>query len=156
MQRRDVQQMISRALAVAALTLVSTTAAAQVPSTAAAAPQLASIQATDDISKFYNASKNSPIWFRSGQAEAAPMLVNILKRSEIEGFARGPQLAAEVEAAIFVLLLFPFGCRAGVLVVAVFLLVLLLHFVFLFFFFVLLFLRSLQLPAALPLPPPSR
>ena len=47
MQRRDVQQMISRALAVAALTLVSTTAAAQVPSTAAAAPQLASIQATD-------------------------------------------------------------------------------------------------------------
>lgn len=94
------QKIISKALALTALTLVSTTVAAQVTSTPAAAPQLASFQANDDISRFYNASKNAPIWFRSGQTEAAPMLANILRRSEIEGFARGPQLAAEVEAAI--------------------------------------------------------
>ena len=57
-------------------------------------------QANDDISRFYAASKNSPIWFRAGQAEAGPALVNILKRSPIEGFARGPQLAIEVESAL--------------------------------------------------------
>ena len=93
-------QFISRTLALAALTLVSTTVAAQVTGAPAAAPQLASLQATDDISRFYNASKNAPIWFRSGQAEAAPLLANILRRSAIEGFARGPQLAVEVDAAI--------------------------------------------------------
>lgn len=94
------QQIISKTLALAALTLVSTTVAAQVTSTTAAVPQLASLQASDDISRFYNASKNAPIWFRSGQAEAAPLLASILQRSAIEGFTRGPQLAAEVEAAI--------------------------------------------------------
>lgn len=94
------QQIISKTLALAALTLVSTTVAAQVTSTTAAVPQLASLQANDDISRFYNASKNAPIWFRSGQAEAAPLLASILQRSAIEGFTRGPQLAAEVEAAI--------------------------------------------------------
>jgi murein L,D-transpeptidase YcbB/YkuD len=95
-----VQQIISKTLALAALTLVSTTVAAQVTSTTAAVPQLASLQANDDISRFYNASKNAPIWFRSGQAEAAPLLASILQRSAIEGFTRGPQLAADVEAAI--------------------------------------------------------
>lgn len=94
------KQIISKTLALAALTLVSTTVGAQVTSTAASVPQLASLQANDDISRFYNASKNAPIWFRSGQAEAPLLLANILRRSEIEGFARGPQLAAEVDAAI--------------------------------------------------------
>ncbi|MDP9424157.1 MAG: L,D-transpeptidase family protein [Pseudomonadota bacterium] len=57
-------------------------------------------QANDDISRFYAASKNSPIWFRAGQAATGPALATILKRSPIEGFARGPQLAAEVESAL--------------------------------------------------------
>src|SRR5688572_28992323 len=65
-----------------------------------AAGQPAISQANDDISRFYAASKNSPIWFRAGQASAGPALVNILKRSPIEGFARGPQLAAQVESAL--------------------------------------------------------
>lgn len=99
-KERDVQKIFSKTLALAALTLVSTTVAAQVTTTPAALPQVSSLQANDDISRFYNASKNAPIWFRSGQAEAAPLLATILKRSSIEGFARGPQLAAEVEAAI--------------------------------------------------------
>jgi murein L,D-transpeptidase YcbB/YkuD len=54
----------------------------------------------DDYSRFYAASKNAPIWFRSGQAEAGQLLVSILRRSSIEGFSRGPQLAADVEAAL--------------------------------------------------------
>lgn len=66
----------------------------------ATAPQLAAAQLLDDISRFYTASKNAPIWFRSGQAEAGPMLVTILKRAPIDGFERGPQLAASVEAAL--------------------------------------------------------
>lgn len=99
-KERDVQKIFSKTLALAALTLVSTTVAAQVTTTPAALPQVSLLQANDDISRFYNASKNAPIWFRSGQAEAAPLLATILKRSSIEGFARGPQLAAEVEAAI--------------------------------------------------------
>jgi murein L,D-transpeptidase YcbB/YkuD len=66
----------------------------------AATPQIAGLPGGDDISRFYTASKNSPIWFRSGQADAGPMLVNILRRAPIDGFARGPQLAADVEAAL--------------------------------------------------------
>ena len=94
------QQTISKTLALAALTLVSTSVAAQVATTPAALPVTSPLQANDDISRFYNASKNAPIWFRSGQAEAAPLLATVLKRSAIEGFTRGPQLAADVEAAI--------------------------------------------------------
>jgi len=95
-----VQQIISKTLALTALALVSTTAAAQVTTTPAAVPVVSSLQANDDISRFYNASKNAPIWFRSGQTESALLLATVLKRSAIEGFTRGPQLAAEVEAAI--------------------------------------------------------
>ena len=94
------QQILSKTLALAAITLMSTAVAAQVTTTPASVPAVSSLQANDDISRFYNASKNAPIWFRSGQAEAAPLLATVLKRSAIEGFTRGPQLAAEVEAAI--------------------------------------------------------
>lgn len=65
----------------------------------AATPQASVLQANDDVSRFYTASKNAPIWFRAGQADAGPLLVSILNRAPIDGFARGPQLAAEIEAA---------------------------------------------------------
>ncbi|HET9335610.1 MAG TPA: L,D-transpeptidase family protein [Sphingomicrobium sp.] len=77
------------------------TAWGQEASSPPAAPALFKpAQSYDDYARFYSASKNAPIWFRSGQAEAGPELVNILRRSPIDGFARGPQLAAEVEAAL--------------------------------------------------------
>lgn len=72
-------------------------AVGQAPASPAALPTTA---AFDDYARFYSASKNAPIWFRSGQAAAGPELVNVLRRAPIEGFARGPQLAAEVEAAL--------------------------------------------------------
>lgn len=53
-----------------------------------------------DISRFYTVSKDAPIWFRSGQADAGPALVVILRRAPLDGFARGPQLATDVEAAL--------------------------------------------------------
>ncbi|HEY0628357.1 MAG TPA: hypothetical protein VGD23_03425, partial [Sphingomicrobium sp.] len=83
-----------------ALTLIGGAAIGQAVSTASATPQIASAASYDDYSRFYAASKNAPIWFRSGQAEAGPALINVLRRSTIEGFARGPQLATEVEAAL--------------------------------------------------------
>ena len=88
--------------AFAALILVAVPAVAQsqAVSTAAASPQLSAMQGSDDIARFYTASNNAPIWFRAGQADAAPALVAILKRSSLDGFSRGPQLATDIEAAL--------------------------------------------------------
>lgn len=74
--------------------------AAQVVSTTSATPQLSAATSFDDYSRFYSASKNAPIWFRSGQAEAGPLLATILRQSSVEGFTRGAQLATDVEAAL--------------------------------------------------------
>jgi L,D-transpeptidase YcbB len=74
--------------------------AAPVAPAPAAVPLAASSQVNDDIARFYTASNNAPIWFRAGQAEAGPALVNILRRAPIDGFSRGPQLASAVEAAL--------------------------------------------------------
>ena len=91
--------MIFKSATFAALALATIgSASAQSPSSAA--PLFRSAVQADDYDRFYNASKNAPIWFRSGQEAAATELLNILRRSPIEGFTRGPQLAAEVEAAI--------------------------------------------------------
>ena len=84
----------------AALALMAGTAWAQSTSLPTAPIQSAAAQSADDYSRFYNASKNAPIWFRSGQAEAGPELVSILRRSQIEGFARSQELAVGVEAAL--------------------------------------------------------
>ncbi len=85
--------------AVAAASMPAAMQAQTVPVTTAAAQPVAA-HVSDDISRFYTASNNAPIWFRAGQAEAGPALVNILRRAPIDGFARGPQLAADVEAAL--------------------------------------------------------
>jgi len=89
----------STAIAILALGAAPAGAAMQAPQAVAAVqPSVPSIR--PDVAQFYEVRKNPTIWFRSGQAEAGPMLINILRRSSIEGFTRGPQLAAEVEAAL--------------------------------------------------------
>jgi murein L,D-transpeptidase YcbB/YkuD len=96
-----VQLNLLKSAAFAALALASIPAGAvQASSAATAIPQYAPLLAGDDIARFYTASKNAPIWFRAGQAESGPALINILKRAPLDGFARGPQLAADVEAAM--------------------------------------------------------
>jgi murein L,D-transpeptidase YcbB/YkuD len=72
----------------------------QVASSTASVPSYTTLQANDDVSRFYTASKNAPIWTRADQSDAGPALVGILKRSPIDGFARGPELAAGVELAL--------------------------------------------------------
>lgn len=94
-----------KSAALAALTMwAPSMATAQTTAIPAAAPQLSaapSVMPTNvDVGRFYDASRDAPIWFRAGQADAGPLLVTILKQSAIEGFAKGPQLAAEVEAAL--------------------------------------------------------
>jgi murein L,D-transpeptidase YcbB/YkuD len=96
-----VQRIYLKSATFAAFALVAGSALGQTASGLPSAPiQSAAAQSFDDYSRFYAASKNAPIWFRSGQTEAGPELVNILRRSPIEGFARGPQLAADAEAAL--------------------------------------------------------
>ena len=90
----------SAAFMALALAAVPAGAQTQTVSTTTSVPPYAILQANDDISRFYNASKNAPIWFRAGQADAGPALVNILKRAPIDGFARGPELAAGIEGAM--------------------------------------------------------
>ena len=73
-------------------------------SLALAAPvsaQIAGAPAAASVSAFYSTSVARPIWFRNGAADPAiPQLVNILKRAQFDGLAMGPQLAAQVEAAV--------------------------------------------------------
>jgi len=97
-----VQRNLLKSAAFAALALVTVPAgaAAQATSATAASPQLTMLSSNSDIARFYTASKNAPIWFRPGQADAGPALVIILRRAPLDGFARGPQLATDVEAAL--------------------------------------------------------
>jgi L,D-transpeptidase YcbB len=61
----------------------------------------AGVPAASAVSAFYSNWSTSPIWFRNGAADPAiPQLVNILKRAPFDGLASGPQLAAQVEAAV--------------------------------------------------------
>ena len=84
-----------------ALTLMTPAVAmAKKAPTPAAVPQYSAPVVVDDYSRFYAASKNAPIWFRSGQSEAGPLLANILRQSSIEGFSRSTQLAGDVDAAL--------------------------------------------------------
>jgi len=56
---------------------------------------------SDDVSAFYAQYKPQPIWARNGVNEAAvTQLVAILQRAPFDGFAQGPQLAAQVQAAV--------------------------------------------------------
>lgn len=56
---------------------------------------------SDDVSAFYAQYKPQPIWIRSGVNEAAvTQLLAILQRAPFDGFAQGPQLAAQVQAAV--------------------------------------------------------
>jgi murein L,D-transpeptidase YcbB/YkuD len=96
----DVQRNFLKTAAFATLSLLAAPAAAAMQ----AAPGAVAVQSTasvrPDVIQFYQVRKNPPVWFRAGQADAGPLLVQMLRDSSIEGFARGPQLAGEVEGAL--------------------------------------------------------
>jgi murein L,D-transpeptidase YcbB/YkuD len=65
-----------------------------------AATSLAS-PAGDEVAAFYTNFKPQPIWTRAGINDAAvAQLVAILQRGPFEGFAEGPQLAAQVQSEV--------------------------------------------------------
>lgn len=52
------------------------------------------------VDNFYRTYNQSPIWFRAGQNSAGAQLAAILDRAAFDGLATGPQLAAQVRAAM--------------------------------------------------------
>jgi murein L,D-transpeptidase YcbB/YkuD len=65
-----------------------------------ASVQPASLPSASAVAAFYS-KWSTPMWFRGGVAKpAAGQLVTILRRAQHDGQASGPQVAAQVEAAI--------------------------------------------------------
>jgi murein L,D-transpeptidase YcbB/YkuD len=75
--------------------------AALLASAPALAQAPASVSVSSSVAAAYDSYRIKPIWFRGDSASTAPaQLVAILQRSAFDGFAEGPQLAAQVQAAI--------------------------------------------------------
>ena len=63
--------------------------------------QAASMPTMSAVASFYNTWRTAPMWFNGATAKpAAAQLLAILRRAPFDGVAMGPQLAAEVEAAV--------------------------------------------------------
>jgi murein L,D-transpeptidase YcbB/YkuD len=88
-----------RSIACAAMLLPAGGAvSAQVAPVASVQP--ASLPSASAVAAFYS-KWSTPMWFRGGVAKpAAGQLVTILRRAQFDGLASGPQVAAQVEAAI--------------------------------------------------------
>ena len=84
--------------AVCAAALGSVPANAQTPPPATSSMTVS--VAPDEVSSVYASYRPQPIWTRAGINEAAvAQLTSILQRAPFDGFAEGPQLAAQVQAA---------------------------------------------------------
>lgn len=93
------KSLILRLVAGAAV-VITAPVLAQSPLPGAAVPT-ASLPLGGTVLAFYNSRRSAPIWFRGGTAAGAPSeLVAILKRAPFDGFAAGPQMAMQVEAAM--------------------------------------------------------
>ena len=74
---------------------------AQAAVSSAASTNSAAVPAASAVAAFYDKWRVQPIWFRKGPDNAAiNQLVTILQRAPFDGFAEGPQLAAQVQAAV--------------------------------------------------------
>ena len=79
---------------------LSGTLAALASSGALAQTTSSAVPASAAVAAFYEKWQTQPIWFRGGvNNPAADQLIAILQRAPFDGFAAGPQLAAEVQAA---------------------------------------------------------
>lgn len=85
----------------AALMLPSYASAAQLASPVAGSVRPASVPAAAGVAAFYDQWRAAPIWFKGNAPVAATaQLVSILQRAPFDGFAAGPQLAQQVQAAV--------------------------------------------------------
>ncbi len=97
----NIHRLKSAALA-SAIALAAPAAAiaqqAAVPVTGAPA---VSLPTAGSVAAIYDQYKMKPIWFRNGAPSvAATQLVQILQRSPVDGLGSGPQLAAQIQAAM--------------------------------------------------------
>ena len=91
-------------------TVLASAVALGAPGTAVAAVQAAipsvpatgmSLPTAGSVAAIYNQYKMKPIWFRNGAPSvASTQLVQILRRSPVDGFGSGPQIADQIQAAI--------------------------------------------------------
>lgn len=90
-----------RSLACAPLLLSVASAANAQQALPGVSIQPVSLPSTAAVSTFYGSWRTAPMWFRGATPNAAAgQLVAILRRAPFDGFATGPQLALQVEAAI--------------------------------------------------------
>jgi L,D-transpeptidase YcbB len=76
---------------------------AAMPATAVppAAVPIVSLPTAGSVAAIYNQYKMKPIWFNNGTSSvAATQLVQILRRSPLDGLGSGPQLADQIDAAV--------------------------------------------------------
>jgi murein L,D-transpeptidase YcbB/YkuD len=90
----------TKALWLSAVALVAISPAHGQPSaSAAAAVQASAMPAASAVAAFYD-RYNSPVWYHGSPNTAAiSQLVAVLQRAPFDGFAEGPQLATQVQAA---------------------------------------------------------
>jgi murein L,D-transpeptidase YcbB/YkuD len=93
-----------RRLSLIGLSVTATAFAAPLAAQALAPPPApapaVSFPVPADITAVYDTYRIQPIWTRNGLNEAAvAQLTSILQRAPFDGFAEGPQLAAQVQAA---------------------------------------------------------
>jgi len=85
----------------ASVVIGATAAIAQPAPMPLMAPQSAGLPTAGAVSAVYDKYKIKPLWFRNGTPTvAATQLVQILQRSPVDGLTSGPQLAAQIQAAM--------------------------------------------------------
>src|ERR1700752_698593 len=93
--------MVKRPLLLAAAAGLAMLASAGSAQVASASQAVAGVPAASSVTAFYNNWTAPRIWFRNGKADpAVAQVVSILKRAPFDGLASGPDLAAQVEAAV--------------------------------------------------------
>lgn len=94
MKELNVRASVSGLVLAAALTL-------SVPAAAVTDGQSSAVSASAAVASFYDTLHSQPIWFRNGPDTAAiAQLTAILQRAPFDGMPEGPQLAAQVQAAV--------------------------------------------------------
>lgn len=90
-----------KAIALAStLAMPASAALAQAP-VPAAPVQAISLPTAGSVAALYNQYKLKPIWFRNGAPTVAvTQLTQILRRAPVEGLGSGPEMAAQIEAAV--------------------------------------------------------
>lgn len=91
----------SCALALAAVPTLADARPKKAPPPAPAPAPVVRVAPTDPVEAYYFHHGEAPLWFRSDASRAAAARLSaILRRAPIDGFAAGPALAAQVDAAL--------------------------------------------------------